>query len=85
MAVFALVLTCMALVTSWMAARDEESMTVQGWLLFAADLSWGMTVGSAAKAVSDEAQATHSRYEARLRQEREWRKGLISDVRAAIH
>lgn len=33
MAVFALVLTCMALVTYWMAARDEESMTVQGWLL----------------------------------------------------
>ena len=84
-AAFALVLTCMALVAFWMAARDGASMTVQGWLLLVSGLFWGTTVGFAAKAVRDEVQTALTRREARLRQEREWRKGLTSDVRAAIH
>ena len=42
-------------------------------------------MGFAAKAVRDEVQKARTRREARLRQEREWRKGLTSDVRAAIH
>ena len=85
MAIFALGLTSGVLVTFWMAARDRASVTVQGWLLLLAGIAWGMIVGFAVKAVSDEAQATRSRQEARLQEEREWRKGLTPEAAAAIH
>ncbi len=44
-------------------------MSAQGWLLLLAGLPRGMTVGFAAKAVSDEVRMTRSGYEERLRLE----------------